>query len=86
MQSRLMLSLTASAAVVLFQASPDPAWAQNRGTSAITGQVTSEAEGAMEGVVVTAKKAGAKLSISVITDAQVATAFRPIGWSQVNMR
>src|SRR4051812_24914536 len=70
MQSRLMLSLTASAAVVLFQASPDLAWAQGKAAPAITGQVTSEAEGAMEGVVVTARKAGAKLSISVVTDAQ----------------
>jgi len=70
MQSRLMLGLTASAAVLLFQASPGPAWAQGGAAPAITGQVTSEAEGAMEGVVVTAKKAGAKVSVSVITDAQ----------------
>jgi len=69
MQSRLML-LTASAAVLLFSASPDPAWAQGRAAPAIAGQVTSEAEGAMEGVVVTARKAGAKQSISVITDTQ----------------
>jgi virginiamycin B lyase len=70
MQSRLMLSLTASAAVLLFQASPDPAWAQGKAASAITGQVTSETEGPMEGVVVSARKAGAKLSISVVSDAQ----------------
>jgi streptogramin lyase len=65
-----MLSLTAGAAVLLFQLSPHSASAQGTAASAITGQVTSEAEGAMEGVVVTAKKAGAKLSISVVTDAQ----------------
>jgi len=65
-----MLSLTAGAAVLLAQGAPDPAWAQGKVPSAITGHVTSEAEGAMEGVVVTAKKAGAKVSISVISDAQ----------------
>ena len=71
MQSRLILSLTAGTAVLLLQAAaPAPALAQSKVPSAISGQVTSEAEGAMEGVVVTAKKAGAKVAISVITDAQ----------------
>ena len=37
---------------------------------ALTGQVTSDAEGAMEGVVVSAKKAGSTVTISVISDAQ----------------
>ncbi len=69
MKSRLLLSLTAGVAILALQASPHPAWAQGK-AAAITGVVSSEAEGAMEGVVVTAKKAGAKLSISVITDAQ----------------
>jgi streptogramin lyase len=59
----------AGAAILLSQALPDPAFAQGK-AAAITGQVSSEAEGAMEGVVVTARKAGAKLSISVVTDAQ----------------
>src|ERR1700704_1058663 len=68
MQRRLLLSLTAGVAVMLSQSALTPVRAD--GTAALTGQVTSEAEGAMEGVVVTARKAGAKLSISVITDAQ----------------
>src|SRR6266446_7065304 len=67
MKSKLMLSLMASAAVTLLQTAPG-AFAQ--GNSALTGLVTSEAEGAMEGVVVTARKAGAKFSVSVVTDAQ----------------
>src|SRR5262245_62048758 len=67
MKSRLLLSLTASAAVLLFQAAC-PAWADS--AAALTGVVTAEAEGAMEGVVVTARKDGAKFSISVVTDAQ----------------
>ena len=68
MQQKLLLSMTAIAAVMLLQAAPQPAWAQT--SAALTGQVSSEVEGAMEGVVVTARKDGAKLSVSVITDAQ----------------
>ena len=49
--------------------------AANRGAkrspAALTGKVTSDAEGAMEGVrVVSAKKAGSIVTVSVITDAQ----------------
>jgi virginiamycin B lyase len=65
MQSGLKLSLAAGAALLFLQA---PVHAQ--GTAAISGQVTSEAEGGMEGVVVTARKAGAKFTVSVVTDAQ----------------
>jgi streptogramin lyase len=67
MKSKLMLGLMASAAITLVQMTPG-AFAQ--GGSALTGLVTSEAEGAMEGVVVTARKEGAKFAISVTTDAQ----------------
>ena len=56
--------ITAAAAAATF-ALPQFAQAQ-----ALVGQVSSAKEGAMEGVVVTARKAGAKLSISVVTDAQ----------------
>ncbi len=72
MQSRLILilSLTAGAALFFLQLASLPVWAQGTAPAAITGLVTSEAEGVMEGVVVTAKKAGAKVSISVVTDAQ----------------
>ena len=46
---------------------PEPAPAQ---TSALTGRVTSAKEGAMEGVVVSAKKLGSTVTISVATDDQ----------------
>ena len=42
---------------------------------ALTGQVSSAEEGAMEGVVVSAKKDGSTISISVVTDAQGRFAF-----------
>src|SRR6266568_5892518 len=49
--------------------------AQAQATSALTGQVTSTEEGAMEGVVVSARKDGSTVSISVVTNAQGRFAF-----------
>ena len=54
MRSKLMLSLTASAAVMLFHPATQTVWAQDQ--AALTGTVSSDAEGTMEGVVVTARK------------------------------
>src|SRR5437660_7583096 len=51
------------------------ALAQAQGTVALTGQVSSAEEGAMEGVVVSAKRDGSTISISVVTDAQGRFAF-----------
>jgi streptogramin lyase len=65
MKSRLMLSLLAGTALMLLQASPLSA-----ADAALSGVVSSDAEGAMEGVVVTARKADAKFSVSVVSDAQ----------------
>src|SRR5262249_56236639 len=60
MQSGLKLSLVAGAACLFLQAAPEVrAQGGVQGSAALTGVVTSEAEGAMEGVVVTARKAGA---------------------------
>jgi virginiamycin B lyase len=66
---RLLPIMTAGSAVILFQMMPQPAAAQTT-AAVLTGQVSSEAEGLMEGVVVTAKKAGSTVSVSVISDAQ----------------
>src|SRR6267143_261655 len=51
------------------------ALAQAQGTAALTGRVSSAEEGAMEGVVVSAKRDGSTISISVVTDAQGRFAF-----------
>jgi streptogramin lyase len=48
-----------------------PSWAQ----SALAGLVSSAEEGPMEGVLVTAKKDGATIAITVVTDAQGRYAF-----------
>jgi len=49
--------------------------AQTQTAVALSGQVSSAEEGAMEGVVVSAKQDGSTISISVVTDAQGRFAF-----------
>src|SRR4030095_15827709 len=44
--------------------------AQSSSSPALTGQVTSQEEGAMEGVLVSATRAGSTMTITVVTDAQ----------------
>src|SRR5438132_7726700 len=61
---------TVSACFALFTA-----LAQAQGTVALTGQVSSAEEGAMEGVVVSARRDGSTISVSVVTDAQGRFAF-----------
>ena len=57
MQDVLLQILTVGFALVLFSQSSQII-AQGEPPAALTGQVTSDAEGAMEGVVVSAKKDG----------------------------
>jgi len=47
-----------------------PALAQNRGVAALTGTVSSAEEGKMEGVVVSAKRPGSTIMVSVSTNAK----------------
>jgi virginiamycin B lyase len=67
MRTKLMLSMTAGLAVILSQGVSHQALAAG---AALTGQVSSAEEGNMEGVVVSAKKAGSTVMVSVTTDAQ----------------
>src|SRR6266850_6133340 len=53
-----------AALVLLFQ----PHFARAQSSEALVGQVSSAAEGAMEGVVVSAKKVGSTVTVSVVTD------------------
>ena len=68
MRSKLMLSFAAGAAVMLFHPTMQTVFAQ--GQAALTGVISSEAEGKMEGVVVTARKPGSIVEVSVTTDEQ----------------
>jgi streptogramin lyase len=71
--SVLGLSAALSISLALFGLST--AFADDKAPAALTGQVISEAEGAMEGVVVTAHKDGSIVSVSVTTDARGRYAF-----------
>jgi len=64
------LALLATAALALVASA-----GASRAQSALAGTVTSAEEGAMEGVLVTARKDGASLAVTVVTDAQGTTAF-----------
>src|SRR5256885_814262 len=60
----------AAAGLALFSAA-----AYTQGTAALAGRVSSAEEGAMEGVVVSAKRDGSTISISVVTDEEGRFAF-----------
>ncbi|TMH33637.1 MAG: carboxypeptidase regulatory-like domain-containing protein, partial [Betaproteobacteria bacterium] len=68
MRANLMLTLaaTAAAAAMVFPPAIDAVRAE--GQAALTGIVSSEAEGKMEGVVVTARRPGSIVQVSVTTD------------------
>jgi streptogramin lyase len=70
MKSPYLLGMTALALVLAI-----PAGVRADQAAALTGQVSSAAEGAMEGVVVTAHKDGSIVATSVTTDAQGRYAF-----------
>ncbi len=67
MKPTILLGMTALAVVLVHANSAQAANGQT--PAALAGQVTSDADGAMEGVVVTAHKDGSIVSISVTTDA-----------------
>jgi streptogramin lyase len=68
MRTRRLVVVAASVAVILFPATfllPQP-----RPAAALTGRVTSAVEGRMEGVVVSARRAGSTITVSVVSDSQ----------------
>ena len=67
MRAKLMLTLAATATAMAFPLISNAAG--TNGDAALTGIVSSEAEGKMEGVVVTAQRAGSIVRVSVTTDA-----------------
>ena len=65
---RFWLAIAAGVAVMFVQAGSQVFAAE--GAAALTGQVTSAKEGKMEGVLVSAKKAGSTMTITVVSDKQ----------------
>ena len=70
MKTTSVLGLSAALSISLALFGLSTAFADDKAPAALTGQVISEAEGAMEGVVVTAHKDGSIVSVSVTTDAR----------------
>ncbi|MGD0965700.1 MAG: carboxypeptidase regulatory-like domain-containing protein [Candidatus Acidiferrales bacterium] len=70
----LLIVLTSPLAIVL-QVGTRAARAQGQTLAALSGKITSQEEGAMEGVVVSAKKDGSTITVSVISDKQGHFAF-----------
>jgi len=68
MRTRSVICALAAVLAALLVQSNFAACAQS--TDALVGQVNSAAEGAMEGVVVSAKKAGSTVTVSVVTDSE----------------
>jgi streptogramin lyase len=68
MRTRRLLMVAASVTVILFPATFLLAQAQP--AAALTGRVTSAEEGPMEGVVVSARRAGSTITVSVVSDSQ----------------
>ena len=75
MKTTSVLGLSTALSISLAQFGLSAAFADDRAPAALTGQVTSDVEGAMEGVVVTAHKDGSIVSVSVTTDARGRYAF-----------
>jgi virginiamycin B lyase len=75
MKAICMLGMSAVLSIGLAQFPLLSIHADDRAPPALTGQVTSEAEGAMEGVVVTAHQDGSIVSVSVTTGARGRYAF-----------
>ena len=63
-------AITSMGLLALPIAGSHPAMAQNHGPAALTGTVSSPEEGKMEGVVVSAKRPGSTIMVSVSTNAQ----------------
>src|SRR5262245_34522728 len=66
----MKFNLNRAALVALCMAFAGLVMAQNPSPSALTGKVTSQTEGAMEGVLVGAKKVGSTISTWVVSNAQ----------------
>ena len=69
-KQRLLGVVLAGLLAMVFVAMPGPVNAQNSSSAALAGQVSSQEEGNMEGVLVTARREGAKFTVTVVSDAQ----------------
>ena len=64
----VQLMVLAGVAAMVLQVGPSSLRAQSDASTALAGQITSAEEGSMEGVLVTAKKAGSTVAVTVASD------------------
>src|SRR5277367_397948 len=64
------LFVVAAAATLFHPLTASPQAAKNAASPSLSGQVTSQEEGAMEGVLVSAKKDGGTITLTVVSDEQ----------------
>src|SRR5947208_15639163 len=74
-ESSVKRQLFATAVLALAFVGGGPAPAAAQASTALTGRVSCAEEGAMEGVVVSAKKAGSTVTVSVVSDDRGRFAF-----------
>src|SRR5207247_10164938 len=72
---RFLLTVAVTLAACLLPSPLAPRRVEAQAPPTLTGQVTSAEEGPMEGVVISARKDGSTISISVVTNAQGRFAF-----------
>ena len=70
MRKNLLLTTVAGVTALIIYAGPDSPPAQAQAAAALAGSVSSAQEGPMEGVVVSARKNGSTMTVSVVTDKQ----------------
>ncbi len=70
MRKKLFFAVTVGLMAFILQAGAQPTPALAQAAAALSGQVSSDAEGMMEGVVVSARRDGASYTISVVSDDQ----------------
>jgi hypothetical protein len=73
------LIAVAALGIALVETGREPLRAQMPAAAALTGQVTSVEEGAMEGVLVSAKKAGSTITTTVDNAGRLLGGRKPLG-------
>src|SRR5256885_282259 len=68
--TRLTMMAIGTLSILLWRPPSEPLVAQDAAPLALGGTVSSDEEGRMEGVVVTARRDGANFTVSVVSDAQ----------------
>ena len=75
--NKSLLAVMAGFFMVLFPASQHASPPDTKTAAALTGQVTSAEEGPMEGVLVSARKAGSNITVTVVSNQEGRYAFPP---------